>query len=621
MMGSSSSSSSSSSNNLLIIIIVAVILLVIIGGVIYYFKSSGSSNPSPPQPPPPSPSPPPSPLPPSENYNLDLDAAISEIATINGDSQFPNVLNEYELDFNKDIGIYPNWSTDTDVLKLLCLDLINAFAYAINNPTDEYAQFAIQIGDNFVERLWVRLQTLDTKVWTSPTNPTASWRVFGIYVTRMLALYLLAPYIMHRRRAANEILLIINNPKTALNVERTGWDTVYLTGPFILAKYNTNPSELSDIRKSSEYNYVKDLISNTVRVAGRPGIHMDCGIFDSGNVPACDRLPMIIRFVGYYFKLDLALNITKPISDIWKMLKLLMMHSKVGFSNLGAYGIKSDYQMLLDPSSVYGIKVIPSMRYMRYFTQYTQFSIRFQDRDIAFYESDHLSNTQAQYWVQGRRIFSNISSPNLNYPEFGLCYPSTNNERLALPPDPTSERKAFTSLNSSSFVIAYAEFGVAFQKYNIAEFGDAVDFTERVIINVNASTIHIIFQIHNKSDVEYTFNGVPNNSNIDDVKLQSFLIPPSETVTFEYIANCHYSTSTFKRLVNYETVDLPIVVDTGTNTKIELVPPYVIMYQNNSPKIAALYTTNEEAEEITAGSMKFRFDSTANQYTFVGNTT
>lgn len=609
------SNGSSNNNGFLIIIIIAVILLVIIGGVIYYFKSSGSLDPTPPS----SPSPPPSPLPPSKDYDLDLDAAILEIAIINGDSQFPNILNEYELDFNKDIGIYTNWSTDTDILKLLCLDMINAFEYAINNPTDENAYLAIQIGDNFVERLWVKLQTLDTRVWTSPTNPTASWRVFGIYVTRMLALYLLAPYCMHSKRAAEAILRIVNNPKTALNVERTGFDTVYLTGPFILAKYNTNVTELNDIRKSSEYNYVKNLISSTVRIAGRPGIHMDYGIFDSGNVPACDRLPMVIQFVGYYFKLDLALNINTPISDIWQKVKLIMLHSQVGFSNLGAYGIKSDYQMLQDSNSVYGFRVIPSMRYLRYFTQYTQFSIRYQDRDIAFYESDHLRNTQAQYWVQGRRIFTNISSPDLNYPEFGLCYPSTNNEKFALPPNAASERKAFISPNSSSFVMTYAEIGVAFQKYNIDEFGD-VDFTERIIINANAATINILFQIHNKSNVEYTFNGVVNGV-LDDVKLQSLPILPSETVTFEYVVNCQYFTTTFKRLIRYGTIDLPIVINTTNTTKIELVSPYVILYQNDDPKIAALYMTNEELEEIIVGSMKFRFNSTANQYTFVGNTT
>lgn len=531
---------------------------------------------------------------------LNIEAARKSIL----DAEFPPLLRKYTFN-TTDTGIFKDWNTSHISLGNMCNLITSGLQYAINHPDTADARLAILIAENFMIRYRDRLNQVPLNKIPWGTN----WYQFSVSSTKMLAYYLLLPYTALKDIASSIILMIIENPKKSLGYNRDGPNSLYLSGPYLLAKNVLN--EVDSVFNTPEYKYVLDFVAlPTERIQGVDGLHMDhTYLFHSGTVAYSYLASLDSDTTNYFYELDTKIH-TKP-SVVWRNIKNIIYHPTISVSNMGIYGRLANLQLSHNTSSPFGIKVMPLQKYIRYFTKDYQFSMRGQVPWISYYEADEQNYSQAMYWTQYRNVHTKNSVPELQFPDAGfIC--NDNVTKLIDIPSTTTTTEAFKTPNAESFVLAYSQYGILWQKYSIDKFGPQT-ITELVVIDSKKNTITIDLIIENtqegnntvyySSDVEVT---------IDDYRKK--LKPLAVNKLQHFQTKFNLKLGTVKTSIVSETKALlPLILD--NNISVTASDIYGLLNIKDSPKILCPKSEAYELDAYMDDDLGlFVFNKTLNQY-------
>lgn len=520
---------------------------------------------------------------------------------------FPTELKNYTVDSSDTTGIYTDWNTSSTSLGQICTLITMGLQYAYHHPKTKDSDLCIQIAEDFMVKYHDRLMDVGIEPKQPPWG--THWYEFSVSSTAMLAYYLLLPKPKLSTFASDLILTIIDNPIQSLGYNRAGVNAVYLTGPYLLAKYMND--DLVDVLDSFKYKYTFNYISKPIRRdKDADGMHIDMTFLFYSGVVAYYYLETLDSYItNYYYKLDS--EITPTLIDTWKQVLPILRHKTIDVAALGVTGRMNTLEIPIEPTSPYGIKVIPFQRYLRYFTKDYQFSVRGQVPWLCYYESDPTNYSQAMYWVQYRTVHTKNSSKSLKFPDAGFICDSSITDLIEI--KTTANRLGFKPTDAESFVLAYGRYGILWQKYIISKFGSQ-QVTELIVVDsiLNVITIDVIIETTSETTVFY--------SSLDEVSIEEYR---TNLTPLPVDSNTHYKTTfdlekgTVKTIIVSDSTELlPLTLEDGISISAD--DTYAFLLINNNPKILLPKSPISESNSLTVDGLIYTFNETLNQYAVSG---
>lgn len=539
---------------------------------------------------------------------IDLNAARGAIEK----ADFPKVLYDYKFD-DESTGIFTDWSTSNVTLGEMCLAIIQGLKYAHHAASNSsQAVLVVAITENFMLRYRSKLNASASSGIPWGKN----WFEFSITSTTMAAHYLLLPNVKLTDLASDIILRLIANPKLSLGYSRDGVNAVYMAGPFLLAKYFKG--RVNDVWDMNQYKYVLDYIKFNIQYEqGKDGLHMDDTYsFHSGLVTYAYLKTLTTDLTTYFYRLDS--GITRSPEEIWYGVRDVICHKTIGVSALGVYGRKDDISFETNTSSPLGIRVIPFARYIRYFTDKHQFSMRLMVPWYGFFEADRTTYTQSQYWTQYRNVHTINSSPSIQFPDAGfICHDDV--KQLIAIPSQTTTTTVFRPQTADSFVLMYDRYGVGWQTYVISQFGSQT-VTELLVIDTKTNAINITLNISNSDTTKaVVYYSVVTACDLDQyrAKLKPMSVSANTKATFATYFDLNASTVITTKRESSSNELLPLKLE--DDITVDLVNNVAVLRKNGKALVICPKSQSYELPIIALGNEgTFVFDETVNQY--VANT-
>lgn len=516
---------------------------------------------------------------------------------------FPTVLRGYTVGAST-TGIYTDWGTSEKALGDMSYAIANGLIYSYHNPNTRDGKLARLIAEDFILLYSSRLKEVGVVPNRFPWGH--NWYEFSVSSTMMMAYYLLLPNPGLIDIACETILSLITSPTVSLGWPRDGPNALYLTGPYLLAKYYRG--EVEEVFTTSDYKKVEEAASlPLVRTQGMDGLHLDnTYLYHSGLVGYSYLSTLSTILTNYTYGLDIRMK--NPLEKL-NEIKSFVLHPTIPISSMGLSGRSNDLKSDTYSGSPMGIKVFPFQRYIRYFTDKYQFSMRGQVPWLFFYEADHTNYKQSQYWVQFRNVNTKQTSPSLKFPDAGFICSSAVTQLIETP-SIADTTYGYTTPTADSFVFAYGKYGVLWQQYEIQEFGPQ-KVTELVVIDSkkNLITIDLIIE-SSTSDVVY-YSSL-NTVSIDNYRNSVSPLPVNGKTHYQTVFNLNAGTVGTK-LIESTADMLPLRLEDGIS--VYQTTKYNILAVSEKPKILSLKTTKYELDSIIADDGTFfSFDKVANQY-------
>lgn len=536
----------------------------------------------------------------SQRFSLaNARANVRPISVIHDD--FKN----YKFDFNQTTGVHADWHTNEQTLKKMCDMLTDGLRYVHHNAANVSSPTAVRdvrlvlaVTENFIMRYKIKLDAHPTPLvavpWGSDSKP------FIIDSTCMLAHYLLLEQNVTLKQEAVELIFkLINSPVRAFNTLIEKYNVLRLVGPWILAKYLNGEGEAA--ANTTDYrNAIAHAKIGVRHVKTEKGSHMDHSFYDRNLGLFYKNLQNICDDkVLYYYGFDTKLVHT-PVSE-WDAVKSIILHPTVKFGNIGMLGKSHDSKYSTYEKSNYGVKVMPFSGYIRYFTKDRQFNVRAQKTHLAYYEGDRTSKDMAQYWVQYRNVHSAVSTEPNKFPDIGFINKAAQTGRVE-----TASTQPYFPTKAKSFVVAYKHFGVMYQEYEIAEFGDFTVF-ELIVINTATQVVDVKLKIVNKESEDLNYYGA---------NITKYVVPAKGTKTYTTVMNMKNDTIQTEELTEFPR--FPYTLDTGVEVREVASIKSYMLYENDLPVVWMPYDWEYELSNLaynTDGVYElFTFDTKNNQY-------
>lgn len=576
---------------------------------------------------------------------LDLEAGKKAIydSQINDEiyTQY-KILSSGQAASNTNIGIekYKDWTTKDDIFGDLCNVLGYCLSYVINHESDEKVPKMIQIVEDFLERVKHCLITYGGD-FKRPIAWGNNWYHFSVSLTCMCAFYLLVSDTIAKKKkfVADLILKIITAPNFAMGVRREGMNAVYLSGPYVLAKYihfdRDNARMMREVYFQTELQDVyRYLDFKTVYGLCEDGVHIDHGFFFHSGLANYSYLNSLqSRLCRYFMYADK--NIRRKPEDILKPLKNIILHPTIGFTN-NMYDRKNELTIATNNTSQVGIQVIPSWKYLRFFTTNFSFVVRGQSSHMPYFESSDKVISKAIQNVQFRGIFHKdltakdnlvLEVPNI----IGMITPTKSKEKTVATVNLKSllwTAQTWYPDYANSYVLHYRQFGIMYQHYRITSLIDAY-VIELIIIDSEKETIEIFCYVKPPENETIYYHGAPKKIK-QNTNAFAWCESNAEVNILEY-------TTKDKKGCRFDTV-YDLKAKTGKTTKQNepqktyFIEPYtikdqimvkrfddntVILYDNNVPKILTYFNDYNGVHERTVPSIgTFEFNPLVNQYMF-----
>lgn len=530
---------------------------------------------------------------------LDIKASRKSVP----DKAFPEILFDYNLSNSADTGIFPTWNTDSTVLGSMCSAIWSGLQYAINHPKEKNADRAILIAENFMIKYLAQLIIVGVTPLKIPWG--TNWYQFSVDSTVMLAHYLLLPKPALAKIASQIILILIDGPKKSLGYARDGANSVYITGPYLLAKNVIG--EADQVFESKDYADVLQFLKlEVVRLPGADGLHLDkTFLFHSGVVSYTYLETLASNLTNYFYALDS--KILGSPATVWTPIRSIIQHPTVAVAPLGLRGRRNDLTSNT-AAAEYGIKVIPFQRYIRYYTKDHQFSTRGQTPELAYFEADKTNFTQAMYWTQYRTVHVSQSETNLRFPDAGFICDKSVTELIPVP-STTTTTTAFMPTTAESFVLSNSKYGVLWQKYSIEALGPQ-EITELIVINSKEKTITINLIIESSNPDTVYYSSLTKTS-IAAYRGALTPIPVGLKGRFKTIFNLNDDTVQ-TTIVTADDALLPLRLDADTSVEID--SDAAVFLVKDLPKIICPLSMYYELDSLLHNDNIYKFDAVENQY-------
>lgn len=534
----------------------------------------------------------PEPNPPIPGESIDVDGILQVYKL---DSFDENLLN-YKFD-NKN-GVVDNWDSDTAQLSTIGQKLTVALRYVIGHPNDEKSKKIMAIYEDWVTRFKKKMDDVGgySKVIPWGTN----WYQFCVVVPLTFTMYLVIPNATQKDFVANLSKLIVTAPNVALTHDRDGANIVYLSGSYLMWNWHLGSlkSALADPIYANTVNFME---LNPLTTKYGDGRHLDGSFITHTNATLTSYLISLdVDLTWYIYYCDPRLQSGM---DRISETKKLMLHKSIPTATLGMYGRSNNLTYPTYAKSTNGIKVMPQIAYIRYFTDKYSFNMRAQLKDLAFYESDKTNDTQGQHWVQYRNVHTANTSPELQFPEPGfICKNSqTNYIRIATT---TSTTTTFTPKSGKGYSFVYNNVGYVYNYYKITQFGEYA-VLETIVVTTKSITITI--QIENSEKEVLNYFSVDKETPIDDYRksLVKFPIDPSTTKIFQTVFDLNKGTVITQPVSSIDVSRFATSED-GCILLDDAGKPYSGMINNG-----------DIPGELTVAGNKFKFDEKTNQYLYV----
>lgn len=473
---------------------------------------------------------------------------------------------------------------------------------------------SICIVELFVLHVYSKLQLLNVKKKFPWGN---NWYQFSVDLTSTMAYYLLWPetLIRFQKQALAIIDSIIETPIMSLGWKRTGANSVYMSGPWLLSRLLHGDR---DIETDPAYAYVTDVCQlNYCKTPFGKGLHIDGAYISHDTICGWGYLKnMISDITTYLYALDR--DLVSP-ADRWQEIADIVYHPTVNRGPPGIHGRNESFVSPCQETAVSGIRVVPSIRFIRYHTQKYKFNARGVHGKLGYYEADKANYRHPQLWVQSRVPYKQDGPSSMpTYKNaYGLFSVESNDDYVHLPSREETTDIRYPTDKSRSFVAHYDSLGVLYQEYTIPEFGD-FHVRELVIVNAQIKSIDCyLLLVNNDKKKDLIFRG--KSSSIDPwdytVKLDVFKIAARSSDFLQTTIDMdHGLMSTRSRNVN-EFPSFPLTFDSnnrslGAFNSADQVTVHEtgIVVVNNVPHIDATHC------DIVSKTLKFNKD--LNQYTF-----
>lgn len=401
----------------------------------------------------------------------------------------------------------------------------------------------------------------DTKLTKIPWGK--NWYQFSVDLTNMLAFYLLIPEKFRKMtfEAINVIDLIIETPEKSLNYTRDGANSVYMMGPWILSNLFKN----IPILNHKSYNYVKSICA--LPFVTKP---FDRGLYKDGTFISHETIygwgylqNMTNDMTMYLYELDK--SIQNPHKK-WKKCASLLFHKSINRGPPGIISRNESFLSPIEPTAVNGIKVIPTVRFLRFNTDNCRLIVRGIQENLGFYESDKNNFKVSQLWVQSRVPFTTKSPKSIS--EFKHCYglwsmESESHDFTQIKSKKTTTDIFYPEKGSKSFVLQAHNVGFLYQEYSIQEYGN-YNVRECIQMNEleNVVIVTLMLQNNNKHQ-SIIFRGKTEEIDPFDISidLDEFVIVPGTSAILETIINMNNGKMKTNRLSSHESlINFPLKI-------------------------------------------------------------
>jgi len=280
-----------------------------------------------------------------------------------------------------------------------------------------------------------------------------NWYQFSIDSTRTLAYYIVSNKSSGVTSifAAKSILYIIKNPQLSLGYARDKANSAMMVFPWSLA--NAIMGYL--YKNTPEFAYAVDQYDIRPRTdirCNEDGVHLDYAYLTHGGVYAFGYLDSIYDF--YPDTAQVIPEVKEKMLDYHiDNINFILKHPTIPLSGSTLYHRRPDVGMALYTGKKTGspVQVMPSMKYMRYFTPNWQWSQRAGQATIAYYESDQNVNNMACYSCMMAAPFWKGETDNSpKFPRLGFITPTGTTELPTVENTNTTTTPHFAEYNDTT---------------------------------------------------------------------------------------------------------------------------------------------------------------------------
>lgn len=278
--------------------------------------------------------------------------------------------------------IVKDWDIDGDALSKACNVLINTIAAIYSN---RYASVSSKLSldciyefiERFSQKILVQLTTGFTGIpWGT------SWAPFTIDIPNLLVAYITKELNVQRKnRVLNLLETLVQSPTMVMNNTLTDKESVYVTFPWIYSKYIGSSAIVDAVQSDTYYKAIQYAAFPITFKYMDGGRHVDFtfigadgslnynNFYDVAN--KCDNL---YRFDSELRKQINYVGKPRTMNPFLELITKLLLHSSISFCPTGIF---KDYVAPLGNGKL-GTVVLPSGKFMRYFSTNSTFSVRGQ---------------------------------------------------------------------------------------------------------------------------------------------------------------------------------------------------------------------------------------------------
>lgn len=530
--------------------------------------------------------------------------------------------------------VYKEWKTSGLTLKNYMNDLIHAITFSAQHKkylieTYEHCEYFI---NNFIKEI---TKKTNKKFNVTPWGDNAEYFLFDC--TKMLVFYIILTKNVESRDKKINVLrdlaitaifsLLDGGFDTPLGYTMKNYQKLYILGPYLVAKY-LSVDEITFKRlvwQSGKIRKIKQYFGVPLqRKLGQMGLMQDYGFFETENCVVSYRnfFEINVDFIEYYLHMDS--DFIEFPDVIMERIKTLIYHPHIQLTILSF----SDAPFMHDTKHIpsvpmMGIKTIPSIRILRYFTARINFTVQMAARWMSYNRIEFTLNEQNYECTEfTRNCFTTASSsPYFTFPQAGLMGPLVKEYITFAKRDTRVLSTQFEVANSQVFT--HQNFGFAYQQYVLAH--SAYIVNELIQIDGEKQEIYIDVMIQKKiptaeSLYYYTYKHDESLTNpsidaLEPIHLNKLLTQIN--ITYDLKRN---KVKVVQKTYENNPVDLPVQVKSNTHDYAIVADPKIellILHYKKKPVVACYKTPKVHAypEEIksTAGDT-FIFDALENQY-------
>lgn len=383
-----------------------------------------------------------------------------------------------------------NWTTSkwqTDVVELgnVCVHFQKAMSH-------EYSDDVFKEATTFIRQYQNKVSTF-TKV---PYGN--NWYQHSVSLPLFLAQYIYYCTVLKKpdevkANAAKLILSLIQTPKLSLGAKRNSVNSIYMAYPWIVAHHALGTYETAS--KHEDYQYALDQ-ARFKPVESGEGYYKDGGFITHTNVVSYGYLYDVFKIAKQLYQIE---DLYEGLDALYTYQSIFLNpdNTYVGFNCVNRQRLTTQVPLTPNFKVEYGLKTIPSINFMRFFTKNYVFSMRGQLPHIAFSESDKTHDSQSQYIDYRNIIYNGKFDPN---DRMGMVFNITNTDfKLVKIQTTRTTTTSFLpkSANSTLELISPTKCKLTQHTY-IPEFGE-YERDESIEINADEEIIKIDIKITAKN--------------------------------------------------------------------------------------------------------------------------